>query len=149
MVHWLQSSIGLSGSSALEGRHTPGRPDTANSSVPHSPHWVTCLFYLRKPYHSHKDAFTFQPLGALASTPCSWFQVMSFPKSPFLAQSRFDVSGTVGGLCLTSPSGHLIAMKNLSENIEVEVGGAVRSPCHFCFLLQLGWDQKLIKEENH
>uniref|UniRef100_M3YDV1 Polycystin-1-like protein 2 n=1 Tax=Mustela putorius furo TaxID=9669 RepID=M3YDV1_MUSPF len=46
-------------------------------------------------------------------------RVMSFPKSPFLAQSRFDVSGTVGGLCLTSPSGHLIAMKNLSENIEI------------------------------
>ncbi|XP_077919652.1 polycystin-1-like protein 2 [Halichoerus grypus] len=46
-------------------------------------------------------------------------RVMSFPKSPFPARSHLDVSGTVGGLCLSSPSGHLIPMKNLSENIEI------------------------------
>ncbi|XP_039744757.1 polycystic kidney disease protein 1-like 2 [Pteropus medius] len=46
-------------------------------------------------------------------------RMMSFSKSPFLAQSHFDVSGTVGGLSLTSPSGQLIPMKNLSENIEI------------------------------
>ncbi|XP_053465162.1 polycystic kidney disease protein 1-like 2 [Nycticebus coucang] len=45
--------------------------------------------------------------------------MMSFPKSPFQAQSHFDVSGTVGGLRLTSPSGQLIPVKNLSENIEI------------------------------
>ncbi|XP_016052978.1 PREDICTED: polycystic kidney disease protein 1-like 2 [Miniopterus natalensis] len=45
--------------------------------------------------------------------------MMSFPKSPFPAQSHFNVSGTVGGLTLTSPSGQLICMKNLSENIEI------------------------------
>uniref|UniRef100_H0WXG3 Polycystin 1 like 3, transient receptor potential channel interacting n=1 Tax=Otolemur garnettii TaxID=30611 RepID=H0WXG3_OTOGA len=55
----------------------------------------------------------------LHNNPCSWFQMMSFPKSPFQAQSHFDVSGTVGGLCLTSPSGRLIPVMNLSENIEI------------------------------
>lgn len=47
--------------------------------------------------------------------------MMSFPKSPFRAGSRFDVSGTVGDLRLTSPGGQLLPVKNLSENIEVEV----------------------------
>nr|KAF6411309.1 hypothetical protein HJG63_015372 [Rousettus aegyptiacus] len=46
-------------------------------------------------------------------------RMMSFSKSPFSAQSHFDVSGTVGGLSLTSPSGQLIPMKNLSEDIEI------------------------------
>ncbi|KAM9607618.1 polycystin-1-like protein 2 [Trichechus inunguis] len=46
-------------------------------------------------------------------------RMTSFPKSPFLAHSRFDVSGTVGGLHLTSPSGQLIPVKNLRENIEI------------------------------
>ncbi|KAM5297461.1 LOW QUALITY PROTEIN: polycystin-1-like protein 2 [Glossophaga mutica] len=45
-------------------------------------------------------------------------RMTSFPKSPFQAR-YFDVSGTVGGLSLTSPSGQLIPMKNLSENIEI------------------------------
>ncbi|XP_047565947.1 polycystic kidney disease protein 1-like 2 [Lutra lutra] len=59
-------------------------------------------------------------LGSMEESPEPVdIRVMSFPKSPFLAQSHFDVSGTVGGLCLTSPSGHLIPMKNLSENIEI------------------------------
>uniref|UniRef100_A0A8C5LJS9 Polycystin-1-like protein 2 n=1 Tax=Jaculus jaculus TaxID=51337 RepID=A0A8C5LJS9_JACJA len=46
-------------------------------------------------------------------------RMMSFPKSPFPAQSRFDVSGTVGGLRLTSLSGQPIPVKNLSQNIEI------------------------------
>ncbi|XP_064239027.1 polycystin-1-like protein 2 isoform X2 [Aotus nancymaae] len=46
-------------------------------------------------------------------------KMMSFPKSPFPARSHFDVSGTVGGLRVTSPSGQLIPVKNLSENIEI------------------------------
>ncbi|KAF5918575.1 hypothetical protein HPG69_005010 [Diceros bicornis minor] len=46
-------------------------------------------------------------------------RMMSFPKSPFPAQSHFDVSGTVCGLSLTSTSGQLIPVKNLSENIEI------------------------------
>ncbi|KAI4534073.1 hypothetical protein MG293_014933 [Ovis ammon polii] len=46
-------------------------------------------------------------------------QMMSFPKSPFPARGHFDVSGTVGGLSLTSPSGQLIPVKNLSEYIEI------------------------------
>ncbi|XP_003938130.2 polycystin-1-like protein 2 [Saimiri boliviensis] len=46
-------------------------------------------------------------------------KMMSFPKSPFPAQSHFDLSGTVGGLRVTSPSGQLIPVKNLSENIEI------------------------------
>lgn len=61
--------------------------------------------------------------------------MMSFPKSPFPAQSHFDVSGSVGGLSLTSPGRQLIPMKgsgildmkNLLENTEVDVGSAVRS----------------------
>lgn len=144
--------VGLSGSSALKGNHTPGKPDTANGGVPHSPHRAraTCLSHLGKPCHSHRDAVTFQPSGALASTLCSWFQMMSFPMSPFPAQSDFDISGTVGGLRLTSPSGHLIPVKNLSENIEVEVRGAFRSQVSLLSSFsQLGWDQKLIKQENH
>ncbi|KAK2505456.1 hypothetical protein MC885_012343, partial [Smutsia gigantea] len=50
-------------------------------------------------------------------------QMMSFPKSPFPARSHTDVSGTVGGLSLTSPSGQLMFMKNLSENIEILLPG--------------------------
>ncbi|XP_052512125.1 polycystic kidney disease protein 1-like 2 [Budorcas taxicolor] len=46
-------------------------------------------------------------------------RMMSFPKSPFPARGHFDVSGTVGGLSLTSPSGQLIPVKNLSEYIEI------------------------------
>ncbi|XP_012602024.2 polycystin-1-like protein 2 [Microcebus murinus] len=46
-------------------------------------------------------------------------RMMSFPKSPFQAQSHFDVSGTIGGFRLTSPSGRLIPVKNLSESIEI------------------------------
>ncbi|KAF6078991.1 hypothetical protein HJG60_015036 [Phyllostomus discolor] len=46
-------------------------------------------------------------------------RMMSFPKSPFPARRHFDVSGTVGGLSLTSPSGQLIPMNNLSENVEI------------------------------
>ena len=52
---------------------------------------------------------------------------MSFPKSPFPARGHFDVSGTVGGLSLTSPSGQLIPVKNLSEYIEVGFGCAQKS----------------------
>ncbi|XP_043293117.1 polycystic kidney disease protein 1-like 2 [Cervus canadensis] len=46
-------------------------------------------------------------------------RMMSFPKSPFPARGHFDVSGTVGGLSLTSPSGQRIPVKNLSEYIEI------------------------------
>lgn len=51
----------------------------------------------------------------------------SFPKNPFPARSHFDVSGTVGGLPLTSPSGQLMPVKNLSEDIEVELGCSQKS----------------------
>ncbi|KAM6177463.1 polycystin-1-like protein 2 [Erethizon dorsatum] len=46
-------------------------------------------------------------------------RVMSFPKSPFPAGSGFAVSGTVGGLCVSSPSGRLVPVKNLSEEVEI------------------------------
>ncbi|XP_069871843.1 polycystin-1-like protein 2 [Dipodomys merriami] len=46
-------------------------------------------------------------------------RMTSFPKSPFPAGSRFDISGTVGGLLVTSPGGQPIPVKNLSENIEI------------------------------
>ncbi|XP_057568736.1 polycystic kidney disease protein 1-like 2 [Hippopotamus amphibius kiboko] len=46
-------------------------------------------------------------------------RMMSFPRNPFPVRSHFDVSGTVGGLSLTSPSGQLIPVQNLSENIEI------------------------------
>ncbi|XP_007937387.1 LOW QUALITY PROTEIN: polycystic kidney disease protein 1-like 2 [Orycteropus afer afer] len=46
-------------------------------------------------------------------------RMMSFPRSPFPAHGHFDVSGTVGGLCLTSPSGQLIPVKDLRGNIEI------------------------------
>ncbi|XP_054390399.1 polycystin-1-like protein 2 [Pongo abelii] len=64
-------------------------------------------------------------------------KMMSFPKSPFPAQSHFDVSGTVGGLRVTSPGGQLIPMKNLSENIEVEVWGVVKTYLGFLWMLLL------------
>ncbi|XP_072588067.1 polycystin-1-like protein 2 [Vulpes vulpes] len=67
--------------------------------------------------------FTLPVASSLGSMEDSWepvdIRVMSFPKSPFPARSHFDVSGTIGGFCLTSPSGHLIPMRNLSENIEI------------------------------
>ncbi|ELW62970.1 Polycystic kidney disease protein 1-like 2 [Tupaia chinensis] len=46
-------------------------------------------------------------------------RMMSFPRSPFPACGHFNVSGTVGGLHLTSPRGQPIPVKNLSENIEI------------------------------
>ncbi|KAB0352703.1 hypothetical protein FD754_017560 [Muntiacus muntjak] len=46
-------------------------------------------------------------------------RMMSLPKSPFPARGHFDVSGTVGGLSMTSPSGQRIPVKNLSEYIEI------------------------------
>ncbi|XP_008063168.1 polycystic kidney disease protein 1-like 2 [Carlito syrichta] len=60
------------------------------------------------------------PLGSLedGQEPVD-IRMTSFPRSPFPARSHFDVSGTVGGLCLTNPSGQLIPVKNLSENIEI------------------------------
>lgn len=75
--------------------------------------------------------------------------MMSFPKSPFPAQSHFDVSGTVGGLSLTSSSGQLIPVKNLSENMEVDIRCAVRSqvvllPFSTCLGLKVGWLWKKI-----
>ncbi|XP_046290740.1 polycystin-1-like protein 2 isoform X1 [Marmota monax] len=68
-------------------------------------------------------AFTLPAVAPLFSTEGSQspvdIRMMSFPKSPFQAGSHFDVSGTVGGLRLTSPSGQLLPVKNLSENIEI------------------------------
>ncbi|XP_021075889.1 polycystic kidney disease protein 1-like 2 [Mus pahari] len=46
-------------------------------------------------------------------------RMMSFSQSPFPSRSHFHVSGTVGGLRLTSSSGHPIPVKNLSQNIEI------------------------------
>ncbi|XP_037372114.1 polycystic kidney disease protein 1-like 2 [Talpa occidentalis] len=46
-------------------------------------------------------------------------RMMSFPKSPFPAQNHFDVSGTIGALCLTSPSGQRVPVKNMLENVEI------------------------------
>ncbi|GAB1293700.1 Polycystic kidney disease protein 1-like 2 [Apodemus speciosus] len=46
-------------------------------------------------------------------------RMMSFSQNPFPSRSQFAVSGTVGGLRLTSSSGHPIPVKNLSENIEI------------------------------
>nr|Q7TN88.1 RecName: Full=Polycystin-1-like protein 2; Short=Polycystin-1L2; AltName: Full=PC1-like 2 protein; AltName: Full=Polycystic kidney disease protein 1-like 2; Flags: Precursor [Mus musculus]AAO32797.1 polycystic kidney disease 1-like 2 [Mus musculus] len=46
-------------------------------------------------------------------------RMMSFSQNPFPSRSQFDVSGTVGGLRLTSSSGHPIPVKNLSQNIEI------------------------------
>ncbi|XP_048210684.1 polycystic kidney disease protein 1-like 2 [Perognathus longimembris pacificus] len=46
-------------------------------------------------------------------------RMMSFPKSPFPARSPFDISGTVGGLLVTSLRGQPIPVKNLSEDIEI------------------------------
>ncbi|XP_004690218.1 PREDICTED: polycystic kidney disease protein 1-like 2 [Condylura cristata] len=46
-------------------------------------------------------------------------RMMSFPKNPFPAGSHFDISGTIGGLCLTRPSGQRLPVKNVLENIEI------------------------------
>lgn len=48
--------------------------------------------------------------------------MMSFPQSPFRASSGRTVSGTVGSLCLSGPSGHPIPVRNLSEKVEVGAG---------------------------
>ncbi|EDL92644.1 rCG51274 [Rattus norvegicus] len=45
--------------------------------------------------------------------------MMSFSQNPFPSRSHFEVSGTVGGLRLTSSSGRPIPVKNLSQNIEI------------------------------
>nr|XP_010966952.1 polycystic kidney disease protein 1-like 2 [Camelus bactrianus] len=67
--------------------------------------------------------FTLPAVPSFGSTEDSQepvdIRMISFPKSPFPTGSHFDVSGTVGGLSLTSPSGRLIPVKNLSENIEI------------------------------
>ncbi|XP_005409414.1 PREDICTED: polycystic kidney disease protein 1-like 2 isoform X2 [Chinchilla lanigera] len=46
-------------------------------------------------------------------------RMMSFRTSPFPAGSGFAVSGTVGSLCLSSPSGRLIPVRNLSQKAEI------------------------------
>ncbi|XP_053067305.1 polycystic kidney disease protein 1-like 2 isoform X2 [Acinonyx jubatus] len=72
---------------------------------------------------TYSATFTLPAASSLGSMEASQepvdIRMMSFPMSPFPARSHFDVSGTVGGLCLTSSSGHLIPVKNLSENIEI------------------------------
>jgi hypothetical protein len=81
--------------------------------------------------------------------------MMSLSKSPFPVQSRFDVSGTIGGLVLTSPSGQPIPVKNLSENIEVEVGVLSEARWHLVFFFNLIRTQSwlvmkaMAKEVNH
>lgn len=107
----------------------PGKTAVAKGRAPPSPHKAraTCPSHLRKPHPSHRDLGTFPSLGALPDSLPSWFQMMSFPQSPFPARSPLDVSGTIGGLSLTSPSGQLIPVKNLSENIEVDLGCSQKS----------------------
>lgn len=109
--------------------HTSGKIAAAKNGVPSfTPQGKGQLStHLGKPFPSHRGLVIFQPLGALANALCSWFQMMSFPKSPFPARGHFDVSGTVGGLSLTSPSGQRIPVKNLSEYIEVGLGYAQKS----------------------
>ncbi|XP_041506459.1 polycystic kidney disease protein 1-like 2 [Microtus oregoni] len=46
-------------------------------------------------------------------------RMMSFSRNPFPSRSRFDISGTVGGLRLTSSSGHPISVKNTTQSIEI------------------------------
>ncbi|XP_006888947.1 PREDICTED: polycystic kidney disease protein 1-like 2 [Elephantulus edwardii] len=49
-------------------------------------------------------------------------RMMSFPRTPFPVCSGFNVSGTIGGLSLTSPSGQLIPVKDLQDSIiQVEI----------------------------
>lgn len=75
--------------------------------------------------------------------------MMSFPKSPFPAGGHFNVSGTVGGLSLTSPSGQLIPVKNLSEYIEVGFGCAQKSGGTSVFFFNLvGSKSWLVMKKN-
>ncbi|KAL6045311.1 hypothetical protein STEG23_018459 [Scotinomys teguina] len=57
--------------------------------------------------------------GSEESMKANGSQMVSFSQNPFLSWSRFEVSGTVGGLRLTSSSDHPIPVKNLSQNIEI------------------------------
>ncbi|XP_021494524.1 polycystin-1-like protein 2 isoform X1 [Meriones unguiculatus] len=76
-------------------------------------------------YTATTDSVTFTLPAATSLFPMEDIQepvdirMMSFSQNPFPSRSRFDVSGSVGGLRLSSPSGHSIPVKNLSQNIEI------------------------------
>nr|XP_003462903.1 polycystic kidney disease protein 1-like 2 [Cavia porcellus] len=71
---------------------------------------------------ANSAAFTL-PAGTLRSAQHAQepvdIRMMSFPQSPFRASSGRTVSGTVGSLCLSGPSGHPIPVRNLSEKVEI------------------------------
>lgn len=110
----------------------------------------------------HRARASYQPAGLTVHTgACSpWlssvllalgFQMMSFSQNPFPSRSQFDVSGTVGGLRLTSSSGHPIPVKNLSQNIEVGAALLAAAGWHLAFLLsslvwEQMWEQQLKRE---
>ncbi|KAM5262602.1 polycystin-1-like protein 3 [Ctenodactylus gundi] len=87
----------------IQLRHWPG-------SVLHTPAASSAIFTLPAAASLSAIEHNMEPVD---------IRVMSFPKSPFPNHSHLDVRGTVGGLCLTSPTGQLIPVKNLSENIEI------------------------------
>ncbi|OCT84402.1 hypothetical protein XELAEV_18022555mg [Xenopus laevis] len=68
-------------------------------------------------------AFTLPSLSSLSipigSEDAVDLRMVSFSVNPFSSSNTFDISGSVGGLSLTSPDGSVIPVKDLTEHIEI------------------------------
>ncbi|CAH2324536.1 polycystic kidney disease 1-like 2 [Pelobates cultripes] len=72
---------------------------------------------------SKSAAFTLPPLSSLSfsteSNDAMDLRMVSFSVNPFPSSGTLDVSGSVGGLSLTSTNGTVIPVKNLDDYIEI------------------------------
>ncbi|KAM4723032.1 polycystin-1-like protein 2 [Rhinophrynus dorsalis] len=72
---------------------------------------------------SSTAAFTLPSLSSLSipieSMDAVDLRMVSFSVNPFSSSDTFDISGSVGGLSLTSPNGSVIPVKDLTEYIEI------------------------------
>eukprot|EP00079_Xenopus_tropicalis_P034906 XP_017948677.1 PREDICTED: polycystic kidney disease protein 1-like 2 [Xenopus tropicalis] len=68
-------------------------------------------------------AFTLPSLSSLSipigNEDAVDLRMVSFLVNPFSSSNTFDISGSVGGLSLTSPDGSVIPVKDLTEHIEI------------------------------
>ncbi|NXO69413.1 PK1L2 protein, partial [Phainopepla nitens] len=70
--------------------------------------------------NSSSASFTLPPASSLNVSGVDDETMVSFAMNPFFSSdSSFDISGTVGGLSLTSLDGLIIPVSNLKENIEI------------------------------
>lgn len=113
----------------------PGQPSETTSlestgRLLYPPHRARTTHPLPGSHCSHRGLVLSHPSSVLLALG---FQMMSFSRNPFPSRSRFDVSGTVGGLRLTSSSGHPISVKNVTQNIEVGSGVLPEVGWHLAF----------------